>query len=181
MSLVAYAKSELDRLYEGKEPDNDYDRRARDAVLELVETFAKQGHSGFSASWTLSCAKKLMAWEPLSPLTGDDSEWTDIGEMNGSPCWQNNRCSRVFKDGDGRAYDIDGRVFHEPSGTCFTGQGSRVYVTFPYTPTTEYVPVGADGEPLEGPSRATLALNPAENSASSPSEASAGKDTRDEL
>src|SRR5262249_2110210 len=112
-ALVAYAKAELNRLYEGREPDNDYDRAGRDAVLELVETFAEQGHSGFSAAWTLGVAKKLMAFEPLSPLTGDDDEWTDIGEMNGSPCWQNKRCSHVFKDGDGRAYDIQGRVFRE--------------------------------------------------------------------
>lgn len=163
-ALVAYAKAELDRIYDGKEPDNDYDRAGRDAVLELVETFAKQGHSGFSAGWTLSAAKRLMAYEPLSPLTGDDAEWMDVGEMNGSPMWQNKRCSRVFKEDDGLAYDIEGRVFVEPSGTSFTGRGSRVFVTFPYVPTTVYIDVGEDGEPLAGPSREELATPPAESS-----------------
>lgn len=156
-AMVAYAKTELLRLGNGQEPDDEYSQMGNNAVLEMVETFAKQGHSGFSAAWTLGCLKKLLEWEPLSPLTGDDAEWTDIGEMNGSPCWQNNRCSRVFKDGDGRAYDIEGRVFTEANGGAFTGRGSRVYVTFPYTPTTVYVPVGEDGEPLEGPSREELA------------------------
>lgn len=157
MSMVAYAKEELLRLSGGKEPDDEYSQMGNAAVLELMETFAKQGHSGFSAGWVLSCVKKLMAWEPLSPLTGADDEWTDIGEMNGSPCWQNKRCSRVFKDGDGRAYDIEGRVFSEANGCSFTGRGSRVYVTFPYTPTTVFVPVDDAGEPLEGPTREELA------------------------
>lgn len=157
MAIVEYAKAELDLMYGGHEPDNDYDRAGRDAVLELMEVFAKQGHSGFSAAWVTSCVQKLMRFEPLSPLTGDDAEWNDIADLNGSPCWQNKRCSRVFKDADGRAYDIEGRVFIEPSGIGFTGAGSRVYVTFPYTPVTEYVRVGEDGEPPEGPSREELA------------------------
>lgn len=156
-ALTAFAKSELARLYDGKEPDNEYDRMGRDAVLELVETFARQGHSGFSASWVLGMAKRLMAWEPITPLTGEDSEWNDISGLSGEPCWQNNRCSRVFKEADGRAYNIDGRVFREASGTCFTGTGSRVYVQFPYVPATEYIDVGEDGEPLVGPSREELA------------------------
>lgn len=156
-ALVAFAQSELARLYDGKEPDNDYDRAGRDAVLELVKTFAEQGHSGFSAAWTLSMAKRLMAWEPLTPLTGEDSEWNDIGDLNGAPCWQNNRLSRVFKGADGRAYDIEGRVFREAGGACFTGQGSRVYIEFPYVPSTEFIDVGEDGEPLSGPSREVLA------------------------
>jgi len=48
---------------------------------------------------------------------------------------------QVFKDADGRAYDIDGRVFREPNGCCYTSSDSRVYITFPYRPKTEYVDV----------------------------------------
>lgn len=87
----------------------------------------------------------------------DASPWNDISDMNDGPMWQNNRCSHLFKGADGRAYDLDGRVFIDPDGMSFTGTGSRVFVTFPYTPTREYVKVDADGEPLEGPSRAELA------------------------
>jgi len=47
----------------------------------------------------------------------------------------------VFKDETGEAYDINGKVFREPSGSCYTSFESRVPVTFPYTPTTEYVDV----------------------------------------
>lgn len=106
-------------------------------VLELLEVFSRQGHSGSSAPYCVSMFKKLAMHEPLVPLSGDDAEWNEVGDGH----WQNNRCSHVFKDADGRAYDSNGRVFREPNGCCYTNRDSRVYVTFPYTPTTEYVDV----------------------------------------
>jgi hypothetical protein len=84
-------------------------------------------------------------FEPIVPLTGEDWEWVNVAEQNGGPLWQNKRCSHVFKDNDG-AYDINGIVFYdwyvnekgEIRKSYFTGQGSRVPVTFPYVPKSEY-------------------------------------------
>lgn len=67
-------------------------------------------------------------------------EWTEASEG----VFQNRRCSRVFKDAAGSAYDINGKVFVEPNGVGFTSSDSRVPVTFPYVPATEYVNVPAD-------------------------------------
>ena len=109
-------------------------------VLELLKVFADEGHSGTTAPYTVNMFKKLAMFEPLVPLTGEDWEWNECG--NG--IFQNKRCSRVFKQADrfnGQAYDIEGRVFREPTGACYTGAESRVPVTFPYTPKTEYVDV----------------------------------------
>lgn len=50
---------------------------------------------------------------------------------------------------NGQAYDIDAVVFREPSGVCFTGQGSLQPIAFPYTPNTTYVDVDEGGAPLE--------------------------------
>lgn len=154
-NLVAHARRELEilgltptpkpsaldrvlyRLRLKRRPPFDYNGAIARSVLDLVEMFAEQGHSGFSGSMTLSMVKKLMNFEPASPLTGEDSEWNALDYDEG--CYQNNRCGRVFKDADGRAYDIDGRVFEDKDGGRYTGPGSRVYITFPYTPTTEYV------------------------------------------
>lgn len=154
MSILEYAKSELDRI--GMTEDGDeYNVAGREAILELVEKFSEQGHSGFSAGYVVNCLNKLLRWEPLAPLTGDDDEWTEL-DYDDNIRYQNNRCSRVFKDADGRAYDIDGKVFwewyerdlepdeegypgKEKYKSYFTCRESRVYVTFPYTPTTEYV------------------------------------------
>lgn len=113
------------------------DKWIQQNVLELLEVFSRQGHSGSSAPYCVSMFKALALHEPLVPISGSDDEWNEVSDG----LWQNNRCSHVFKDADGRAYDINGRVFREPNGCCYTCRESWVYVTFPYTPTTEYVDV----------------------------------------
>jgi len=105
------------------------------AVLKMIAAFAEEGHSGGSAPLAVSLFKRLANWEPLQPLTGEPDEWMEVGHGH----FQNKRCSRVFKNGDGPAYDIEGRVFREPSGAMFTSRESRVTVTFPYVPHTEIV------------------------------------------
>jgi hypothetical protein len=79
----------------------------------------------------------LASFEPLVPLTGKDFEWNEVSEG----MWQNNRCSHVFKGPDGKAYDINGKIFREPNGSCYTNIDSRVFIDFPYTPKREYVDV----------------------------------------
>lgn len=126
-------RAERELLAAGYEPLD----KIQQNVLELLEVFVRQGHSGFSAPFAVEMFRKLALHEPLVPLSGADDEWNDIGDG----MFQNNRCSHVFKDADGRAYDIDGRVFRDPNGCCYTSRDSLVYVTFPYTPTKEYVDV----------------------------------------
>jgi len=116
-------------------------------VLTLLKVFADEGHSGSTAPYAVNMFKKLAMFEPLVPLTGEDWEWHEASEG----VFQNKRCSRVFKQADrfnGQAYDIDGRVFYEwytdkETGekykSHYTSRDSLVPVTFPYTPSTEYV------------------------------------------
>ena len=107
------------------------------SLLELIHKFAEQGHSGLSAGYCADLFNKLVRFEPLCPLTGDDSEWVEVTEQNG-PLYQNIRCSHVFKD-DAGAYDINGRVFVDSNGVSYTNVNSHIPITFPYTPKTEYV------------------------------------------
>lgn len=134
-NLLAHAERELPK------PSGDDMQALMNAQLkELVLVFSTHGHSGFSASWARQCLDKLLAYQPLRPLTGEPDEWNEVGDG----VFQNNRCGRVFKQADrfnGQAYDLDGRVFREPSGACYTSRDSMVPITFPYTPTTEYVDV----------------------------------------
>lgn len=109
-------------------------------VIELIRVFSKQGHSGFSAPYCVETFRKLALFEPLVPLQGTEDEWNEVG----GGYRQNNRCSHVFKEADGRAYDSEGRIFRDPDGGCYIDHGSRVYITFPYTPTREYVDVQKD-------------------------------------
>lgn len=138
--LVSYAERELPPA----NGDTMNQRMNRD-IMELVFVFSTQGHSGFSANYARSALAKLLAFEPLRPLTGEPSEWQEVGPG----VYQNKRCSRVFKQADrfdGRPYDLDGRVFREPSGLCFTNNESMVPIEFPYTPTIEYVDVPTPAE-----------------------------------
>lgn len=138
-NLIEHAKREF--LAAGYKPvgeeEDGPNKWIQENILELLSVFSKQGHSGFSAPYCIDVFTKLAKFEPLCPLTGSDDEWSEVD--NG--LWQNKRCGRVFKGSDGKAYDIDGKVFREPNGCCYTNKDSRVYVTFPYTPTTEYVNV----------------------------------------
>lgn len=124
------------------------DKWIQENVLELLRVFSEQGHSGGSAPYCASMFSKLALFEPLSPLVGDDSEWTPVGDG----LYQNNRCSRVFKDAnlfDGKPYDIDAIVFRYPDGIAVTNATSRVVVDFPYMPSTRYVDVDDGGAVLD--------------------------------
>ena len=115
-------------------------------VLELLTVFSNEGHSGSTAPYAIDMFSRLAKFHPIAPITGEDWEWHEVSERMGSKCWQNKRCSSIFKDEDGTAYDIDGKVFWEwavsydddgkPNGKAhksyYTGRESRVPVTFPY-------------------------------------------------
>ena len=140
MSLEQFAKSELTRAGYF-DADSDYGGALGEAVMKMIGIFADEGHSGASAAMAVHIFSKVAMYEPLTPLTGDDAEWMDVGDG----ILQNVRCSHVFKE-NGEAYDIQGRIFREPSGACFTNRDSKVPVTFPYVPKAEYVdlPEAAD-------------------------------------
>lgn len=127
-------------------------------IIALCEAFGKSGQSGGSAPYTASAisqaVKKLMMFETLAPLTGEEDEWTDITTINdGKPMFQNNRDSRVFKyDKEGKAYFIEAIVFDGNIGGRFTGNGSVTlngvnigsthYIkAFPFRPKTFYIDV----------------------------------------
>lgn len=123
-------------------------------VLKLLKVFSDEGHSGSTAPYTVGLFKKLAMFEPIVPLTGEDWEWTEVS----LGVFQNKRCSHVFKQADrfdGQAYDSNGIVFYdwcerpleedEPGfpgvrrfKSHYTSKESRVPITFPYTPKTEY-------------------------------------------
>ncbi len=137
-NLIDFAKSELD-IIGMKEDDLEISNRAmREHILKMIEVFSDEGHSGFSASYAAAILEKLLRFQPISPLTGEDSEWNLISELE--KLYQNKRCSHVFKS-NGKAYDLNGKVFIQENGSAYTSADSRVDVTFPYTPKTEYVKV----------------------------------------
>lgn len=140
-NLVTYAEKEL-KLAGFYDEDSDYGGVLPESILKVVEAFSDEGHSGGSAAVSIALLQKLLRFEPLTPLTGNDDEWSvvNIGSTTDSPVYQNMRCSHVFKDETG-AYDSEGKIFREKDGATYQSRDSRVYITFPYVPKREYVDV----------------------------------------
>lgn len=127
-NLVEWAKSEL-KLIGGK--DDEMQQMINRDILQIVETFSEQGHSGFTAPYAIQMIKRLLNWKPITPLTGENDEWTNVH----GDTWQNKRCSAVFRKGtdNSTAYYIEGKVFSDDGGeTWYTSKESFVPITFPY-------------------------------------------------
>lgn len=148
MALLDYAKSELHRI--SLDNGDEYNQMMYDHILHMVEEFSNEGHSGMSAGYAIAILTKLLDYKPLSPLTGEDDEWVFLDYGTDSR-WQNIRCGKIFKDAEGNAYNIEGKVFWEwskrpyaedepgypgwtePYKAYYTCRESRTPVTFPYT------------------------------------------------
>jgi len=127
-------------------------------ILALCEAFGKSGQSGGSAPMTASsishAVKALMLQEPICDITGHESEWNDITEMNGGKLmWQNRRCGSLFKYPNGKCSYSNAIVWKgEEEYDTFTGRvysdfkqnkliKSSQYVKFPFKPKTFYIDV----------------------------------------
>jgi hypothetical protein len=139
-NILAHAERELDFIGMTKDSPDEMNRMMRKHILHMMQEFANEGHSGFSASYAIGILTKLLDFKPLTPLTGDDVEWSERLDYGVEPSYQNKRRSSVFKDANGECYDIDGKVFWEwwrnedgeAVKTYYTSRDSRVPVTFPY-------------------------------------------------
>lgn len=107
--LVNHARREL-TIAGLLDKDSDYDGMLGKAALQIVKTFATQGHSGFSAYATIDLARRLMSYEPLTPLTDNPDEWNHISnDMAGRPdLWQSARKPDAFSNDGGKTYKVTG-------------------------------------------------------------------------
>lgn len=154
--LKSHARRELDILI--KTIPDAIIAPFKNEIIALCEAFGRSGQSGGSAPYTASAisqaVKKLMMFETITPLTGEDDEWNEVGRINnGEKRYQNNRDSRVFKNGkNSKAYFIEAIVFDGNIGGRFTGNnsvslngvniGSTQYIKkFPFEPKTFYIDV----------------------------------------
>lgn len=116
---MSWARAELDRI--------DFGASDTAVMLELLRLFGDAWDSGGAVHAVAPILQRLVAWKPLSSLTGEEEEWMEIHTDNKETVYQNVRLSSVFKiistaTGAIHTYDIDG------------DQGSRTPVAFPYYP-----------------------------------------------
>lgn len=105
MSLVEHAEQEL-RSAGLCDKDSDYEGMVGEAVLDLVKTFADQGHSGYSAHMTLDIFSRVAAYKPLGPLTSNPDEWMHIADdvAGNKTTWQSRRRPDAFSEDSGKTY-----------------------------------------------------------------------------
>ena len=110
-NLIKHAKREFEILGYiplEQEQENGPNKWIQENVLELLEVFSKQGHSGSSAPFCVGYFEKLAMFKPLSPIKCDDAEWHEVGGNT----YQNIRLSSVFKEGkDGWPYYLDAIIW----------------------------------------------------------------------
>ena len=130
MGLLDYAKRELDYAFPGEQ--DGMQQLAMENVMELLEKFCEQGHSGMSAPYVLGLFNRLVNWHPIKPLTGEEDEWKEAYGEN--EMQQNKRCSHVFRyhHDNSTAHDSHGKVFIDKDGCGYTCAESSVPITFPY-------------------------------------------------
>ena len=113
--LFAHAANELQRaglLDEG----SDYDGMVGRAVLDLIELFATQGHSGMSAMMTIQLFDELARYQTITELTNDPSEWMEVADG----IWQSLRQANAFSEDGGKTYYLV-----DDKGTVLTSERHR--------------------------------------------------------
>lgn len=130
MSVMDHAHTEMTRAK--------FDPEDQILMLGLLQQFLRQWDSGGAAAEMVRVFNRLISLQPLTPLTGEESEWIDRKEYGGKhPMWQNARCSSVFRVeryGEFVYYDIDADPEVIPPGP-----DGLQRITFPYDPLTSMV------------------------------------------
>ena len=102
-NIADYAWNELNRagLFTG---DGDlYGGMTGRAVMDLVDVFVEQGHSGASSAVVAYAFHRLIMFEPLGPLTDDPDEWMKVADG----LWQSRRQPRAFSQDGGKTYRLN--------------------------------------------------------------------------
>jgi hypothetical protein len=143
-SLSEFAKDELERAGLFDKSGDFYGGLTGKAVMELIEVFEKQNHSGVSARIVISLFSRLAKYQTITQIEDEEDEWIQVT----NDVYQHKRCSGLFKEG-GKYYYIHAIVWKEiETGATFTGTvdgiSSKQEVKLPFIPKTFYVQVVKD-------------------------------------
>lgn len=133
-----FVKRELDILGLTEQSDEKVNF-VRDRFLTIVDDLEAEDISREEADFIVSSLYRAIKFNPFSPLTGDDDEWIalegDEKDEGEDVIYQNIRCPKIFKEADGKSYNIEGIIFYEDGEdgrNYFTDYYSWVEVEFPY-------------------------------------------------
>lgn len=128
--------------------DNDHGGLLAKSVINLIELFSEQGHSGASASATISLFERLASFKVICPIKDEPEEWVDTGRE-----LQHKRDCSVFKSKEtGKIRAIHGYSFSDDGGkTYFTyGKFSPIEIELPcIPPETVYLKVPKEHDDID--------------------------------
>jgi len=103
-------------------------------------------------NYLLDTIKKLISLEPITPITGEESEWVDISDIDGgNTLYQNSRQGDIFKEKDRCKY-LSAIIWNDGT-SAFSGRAyvdntckelissSQIIKEFPFVPKTFYLDV----------------------------------------
>lgn len=103
-NIARHAWDELNRAGAFTAEGDFYGGMTGRAVMDLVDVFVEQGHSGMSGSLVADAFHSLVMFKPLGPLTDDPDEWMEVADG----LWQSRRQSQAFSKDGGKTYHVTG-------------------------------------------------------------------------
>ena len=133
-NLTGRARKELelagmfDKEVDGSEAAGSWNNLCAEAVIELIQKFGNQGHSGMSAAMVRELFAKLSNYKLLSELTDSIDEWTIVTDDDpaapGKSLYQSRRLSSAFSNDEGKTYwdiDEDWSKHEDENGAVWSG------------------------------------------------------------
>lgn len=135
MNLLEFAQNELKLLEDNCRDDEEalkMQKLVTKDVMQIIQTFVEQQHTGFSANYMLNILERLLRFKPLTPIEDKPEDWEDCSSL-GLEALQHKRCTSVFKRPDGTAYWVEGRIFTDDGGkSWYTSKDSSIDIEFPF-------------------------------------------------
>ena len=102
-NIAEYAWDELNRVGAFTAEGDFYGGMTGRAVMDLVDVFVEQCHSGMSGALVADAFHRLVMFKPLGPLTDDPDEWVEVADG----LWQSRRQSQAFSQDGGKTYRLN--------------------------------------------------------------------------
>ena len=108
-NLMQHAWDELNRAGLFTDKGDFYGGMVGRAVMDLIQIFSEQGHSGMSASIVRGLFDTLSDFKPLGPLTDDPDEWFEHEGFgpDDTSLWQSKRNGEAFSTDGGKTYRLN--------------------------------------------------------------------------
>lgn len=134
-AYIRFAKKQFELLgYKDVDDDGETDgpnQWIQENVFDVLKLIGSQGHSGSSIPYMTQFVSNFMMFTSVVPCEDKEEQWVKID----NDLYQHSLCGSLFKSKN-ISYTLDGYIFREPSGCCYTSGKSKKVVQLPFNPST---------------------------------------------